>query len=117
VATVTIVMTASTKHVRLLVAFKVALHCVSQLSTHSSAHQPQFMADLFHFYNSIEAQWIAARMKRPKKICEYFCNKCRTLMSVSLGSETVITYYVFVLIYVLLCFCSILNVNFCSFTS
>jgi hypothetical protein len=38
-------------------------------------------------------------------------------MLVNLKSENVKTYYVFVLVYVLLYFCSILNLNICSFTS
>jgi hypothetical protein len=46
---------------------KDALQCVSQLITYSSAHQPQFVGDPSHLFNSTEAQWIAAQMKRLKK--------------------------------------------------
>jgi hypothetical protein len=56
----------STEHVRPLPTHKDALQCVSQLITYSSAHQPQLMRDLFHLYNSNEAQWIAAQMTRQK---------------------------------------------------
>jgi hypothetical protein len=65
----------STEHIRPLPTHKDALQCVSQLITYSSAHQPQFMGDLFHLYNSIEAQCIAAQMTRQEKISEYFCSK------------------------------------------
>jgi hypothetical protein len=66
----------STEHVRPLPTHKDALQCVSQLITYSSAHQPQFMGDLFHLYNSTEAQWIAAQTTtRQKTISEYFCSK------------------------------------------
>jgi hypothetical protein len=65
----------STEHVRPLPTHKDVLQCVSQLITYS-AHQPQFMSDLFRLYNSIEAQWIAAQMTTlQKKISEYFCSK------------------------------------------
>jgi hypothetical protein len=57
----------STEHVRPRPTHKDTLQCVSQLITYSSAHQPQFMGDLFHLYNSIEAQWIAAQMTTRQK--------------------------------------------------
>jgi hypothetical protein len=64
---------ANTNNSRPLPSHKEALQCVSQLITCSSAHQPQFIGDLFHLYNSIEWQWIAANMMtRQSKINEYF---------------------------------------------
>jgi hypothetical protein len=65
----------STEHVRPLPTHNDGLQCLSQLTTYYSAHQSQFMGNLFHLYNSIEAQWIAAPMTRQKKISEYFCSK------------------------------------------
>jgi hypothetical protein len=62
----------STEHVWLLPTHKDALQCVSQLITYSSTHQPQFMGDLFHLYNSIEAQRIAAQVTRQKKSVNIF---------------------------------------------
>jgi hypothetical protein len=65
-----------TERVRPLPTHKDSLQCVSQLITHSSAHQPQLMGCLFYLYNSTEEQWIAAQMTtRKKKISEYFCSK------------------------------------------
>jgi hypothetical protein len=35
---------------------------VSQLTTYSSAHHPQFIGDLFRLYNSTEWRWVTAKM-------------------------------------------------------
>jgi hypothetical protein len=35
-----------------------AIQCVSQLIKYSSAHQPQFLDDLFRMYSNIEPQWL-----------------------------------------------------------
>jgi hypothetical protein len=34
------------------------VQCVSQLIKYSSAHQPQFLDDLFRMYSNIEPQWL-----------------------------------------------------------
>jgi hypothetical protein len=48
----------NTNHSRPLPSHKEALQCVSQLITYSSAHQPQFIGDLFCPYNSTEWRWM-----------------------------------------------------------
>jgi len=63
----------NTNHSRPLPSHNEALQCVSQLITYCSAHQPQFVGDLFRLYNSIEWQWVTAKMStRQSKINEYF---------------------------------------------
>jgi hypothetical protein len=61
-----------TNHSRPLPSHKEALQCVSQLIKDSSAHQPQFVGDLFLLYNSIEWRWMTAKMSTRQKIKEYF---------------------------------------------
>jgi hypothetical protein len=51
----------NTNNSRPLPSHKEALQCVSQLITYSSAHQPQFIGDLFRLCNSTEWQWMAAK--------------------------------------------------------
>jgi hypothetical protein len=53
--------TVNTNNSRPLPSHKEALQCVSQLITHSTAHQPQFIGDLFCLCNSIEWQWMTAK--------------------------------------------------------
>jgi hypothetical protein len=45
-------------HSKPLPSYKEALQCVSQLIT---AHQPQFIGDLFRLYNSAECQQMTAK--------------------------------------------------------
>jgi hypothetical protein len=63
----------NTNHSRPLSSHKEALQCVSQLIQDSSAHQPQFVGDLFRLCNSTEWQWVRAKMStRQSNINEYF---------------------------------------------